>query len=353
MNYLRQVLVLRYSRDAGPLHVLFCMADHFEPGGAGISVETMNARVERWVRAYPLVAAGHRDSDGMPPRHTFFYPAEQYSPDLLERLAGLVRSGWGEIEVHLHHDRDSRAGFREKIEEFKARLLSHGLLGREVNTGTARYGFIHGNWALDNSAANGRWCGVSGELKILRETGCYADFTLPSAPSETQTRKINAIYYATGHPARAKGHDTGIDVRVGGREEGDIMLIQGPLALDWRRRKYGLLPRIEVGAITPANPGTAARARLWLARRIHVRGRPDWVVVKVHTHGAAEDEAEHLLGGGLGMLWSALETEFKGAASYRLHYVTARELYSIVKAAEEGLTGDPSTYRDYRLALPK
>ena len=311
----------------------------------------MIARVDRWVRSYPRVTAGHRDSDGMPPRHTFFYPAEQYAPELLDRLAVLVHGGWGEVEVHLHHDQDSSAGLREKIEEFKARLLSHGLLGRDVSSGEVRYGFIHGNWALDNSGAGGRWCGVRNELKVLRETGCYADFTLPSAPSITQTRKINAIYYATGDPGKAKGHDTGTDVQVGSREHGDIMLIQGPLALDWRRRKYGFLPRIEASAITPANPGTAARARLWLERRIHVRGRPDWVVVKVHTHGATEDEAEYLLGGGLGVLWGALESEFKGAAPYRLHYVTARELYNIVKAAEEGMTGDPSSYRDHRLRL--
>ena len=76
----------------------------------------------------------------------------------------------------------------------------HGLLARRRDTGELPYGFIHGNWALDNSRPDGRCCGVNNELAILRETGCYADFTLPSAPSPAQTAKINSIYYA-GHPS--------------------------------------------------------------------------------------------------------------------------------------------------------
>ena len=39
----------------------------------------------------------------------------------------------------------------------------------------ARFGFIHGNWCLDNSRADGRWCGLNNELILLRELGCYAD----------------------------------------------------------------------------------------------------------------------------------------------------------------------------------
>ena len=76
----------------------------------------------------------------------------------------------------------------------------HGLLACDRRTGRPAYGFIHGNWALDNSRPDGRWCGVNNELDVLRETGCYADFTFPSAPSPTQPRKINSIYYAVDDP---------------------------------------------------------------------------------------------------------------------------------------------------------
>jgi hypothetical protein len=40
---------------------------------------------------------------------------------------------------------------------------------------------------------------------------------------------------------------------------------------------------------------------------------------------------------------------FPNGARYRLHYVSAREMYNIVKAAEAGCTGDPSAFRDFEI----
>ena len=36
----------------------------------------------------------------------------------------------------------------------------------------------------------------------------------------------------------------------------------------------------------------------------------------------------------------------------QLHYVTAREMANIVRAAEDGATGNPHAYRDYWLPRP-
>jgi len=134
------------------------------------------------------------------------------------------------------------------------------------------YAFIHGNWALDNSRPDGRWCGVNNELDILRETGCYADFTFPSAPSPTQTRKINSIYYAVDDPARPKSHDWGIDVGRGPAPVNGLLLIQGPLLLDWRRRKWGLLPGVENGCIQGNQIPTIRRLETWLRARVQGQG---------------------------------------------------------------------------------
>ena len=65
------------------------------------------SRVQQWVEQYPPLFEGFRDADGRPPRHTFFYPIEQYRPEHLERLGELVAAGFGEVEVHLHHDADT------------------------------------------------------------------------------------------------------------------------------------------------------------------------------------------------------------------------------------------------------
>ncbi len=213
---------------------------------------------------------------------------------------------------------------------------------------TIKSGFIHGNWALDNSREDGRWCGVNNELEVLRDTGCYADFTLPSAPSDTQTRKINSIYYAKDTP-RPKSHDIGFDVKIGIVPAGDLMIIQGPLALNWKRRKWGILPKLENGEISLNNPPTAERIDLWIKQRIGVKGRQGWIFVKVYTHGAQDDNLKDEHFRNLDSMFGYLETRYNDGTNYRLHYVTAREMYNIVKAAEAGEGGEPGEYRDYVL----
>ena len=350
-GWLRQA-VRRRAPVAGPVHVMFCFVDHFEPAWRGADLAAQRARVERWCRDYPAMARRHVDADGRPPQHTFFYPEEEYLPEHLDRISALCADGFGEIEVHLHHDNDTPANFRRTLDRF-ARVLHerHGALPRDPLDGRLRFGFIHGNWCLDNSRADGRWCGLDNELELLRELGCYADFTLPSAPSDTQTRTINSIYYATDDPLRPRSHDHGTAVRVGGGAVGDLMIIQGPLGLSWSRRR--LLPRIENSDVRAACPPTPARVDAWVRAGIHVQGRPEWVFVKVHTHGTQEADMDTLLGGPVDAMHDYLEQAYNDGQRYVLHYVTARETYNIIKAAEDGRAGDPGRYRDYLLPAPR
>lgn len=341
-------------KPKGPVHVLFCFVDHFEPQWGKASYEVEVARVSAWRERYAALAARHRDADGKPPVHSFFYPEEEYRPEHLDQLTALCREGYGEIEVHLHHDHDTPDGLREKITRFVETLRTrHDAISVHPRSGRPIFGFIHGNWALDNSRPDGRWCGVKNEIKVLAELGCYADFTLPSAPSATQTRKINSIYYATGNPQRTKSHDDGVDVEAGRSASGDLMIVQGPLALDWRRRKWGVLPSIENADVRSAQPPSESRVDLWVRQHIHVRGRPDWVFVKVHTHGTQEADIEALTGEPVDRMFSYLESAYNDGANYVLHYVSAREVYNIVKAAEAGHSGSPSAYRDFILPRPE
>jgi hypothetical protein len=332
-------------RVRGPIHLIVCLADHFEPAWRAPSYEVECARVALWRERYPALAGRHADADGLPPQYTFFYPEEQYRPEHLDVLADLRRRRLADVEIHLHHHNDTAEGLREKLLRFKYLLNErHGLLRRNPSTGEIEYGFIHGNWALDNSRRDGICCGVNNELTVLRETGCYADFTLPSAPSDTQTRKINSIYYAVDDPLRPKSHDTGIDVRVGGGPSADLLMVQGPLTLDWGRR---LLPKIENGELSADHPPSPRRADLWVRRHIHVKGRPEWVFLKVHIHGANERNAAMLFGGPLDRTLSHLESVYNDGRRYRLHYVTAREMYNIIKSAEAGMEGDPNHFRSF------
>ena len=332
---------------------MFCFVDHFEPAWGKVDMAQQRARVDRWCTDYRRLAGAHRDADGRPPQHTFFYPEEEYAEEHLDKLSALCRDGFGEIEIHLHHDNDTPENFVATISRFNTLLHErHGALSRDPQSGQLSFGFIHGNWCLDNSRADGRWCGINNELILLKELGCYADFTLPSAPSETQTRMVNAIYYATDDPARPKSHDVGVPVRVGGTPSGDLLMVQGPLGINWRERHRGIVPRVENADVRRACPPTPTRVDGWVRTGIHVEGRPEWIFIKVHTHGTQERDMDTLLGDSAHAMHQHLEQAYNDGKNYVLHYVTAREVYNIIKAAEAGLSGNPDGYRDYVLPRP-
>ncbi len=342
----------RAGRRERTLEVMFCVADHFEPGVGRPGPDAEVRRVEHWVRGYPELVSEFHDADGRPPRHTFFFPAEEYRPELIGPLGELVRAGYGELEVHLHHDNDTAEGLRATLQEFAARLRGHGHLGSHRADGSARFGFVHGNWALCNSRPDGRWCGVNDELSVLSECGCYADFTSPSAPSPTQARRINSIYYATDDPRRPRSHDGGAEVRVGGGPVGDLMLVQGPLALTWRPRRLRPVPILETGNLDVDGAAAASRVAAWVNARVCVAGRPNWAFVKAYMHGCNESNWPALFGPRLKELHRGLAERCNDGRRCRLHYVTAREMYNIIKAAERGLGGEPSQYRDLEIAPP-
>ena len=128
-------------------------------------------------------------------------------------------------------------------------------------------------------------------------------------------------------------------------------MITGPLALTHKRN--GVRPgiRLENGAITGDDPPTAARVKTWIDQAIHVDGRPEWVFVKVHTHGAIESTAASLLGDGGRALHEALRDRARTERA-ALHYVTAREMYNVARAAMAGETGNPNLYFDYVIPPP-
>jgi hypothetical protein len=189
---------------------------------------------------------------------------------------------------------------------------------------------------------------VDNELTILRETGCYVDMTMPSAPSPTQTPIINSIYYAVDRPG-PRSHDTGTPAGTSPVPEGGLLLVQGPLLLDWGRRRLGILPRVENGCLQASQPPTPARVRLWTRARVQVPQRPDWFFVKLHAHGAPENAHEVLLGEPAERFHQALADEAARNPRFHYHYVTAREMYNLVKAAEAGWTGSVAAALDYEL----
>jgi len=327
-------------------HLIFTFVDHFEPESA--------EHVEAWVRRYPEAVGGFADADGRPPRHTWFYDGEDAS--VLDAMGGLCRRGFGEIELHLHHSNDTSDGLREKLERRKRIYAEHGALIFFAPQRAMGFGFIHGKWSLDNSRGDA-YCGVNDELIVLREAGCYADFTFP-AWGRMQPRKCCGIYYATDDPERPKSYDTGVDVEVGREGAGDLMIIQGPGRLSGIPVRIGRLPgaawladRLWLTCAVDAHLRPAPlRVDRWVGANVHVKGRPEWVFVKVHMHGARPANYGAYFDFNAGLLHRYLAERYNNGVEWKLHYVTAREAYNIIKAAEAGETGDPNGFRDYALA---
>ncbi len=332
-------------KQGGARHVLFALCDHYEPlhGSAPLSVG--NDRVDVWAQRYPALGE-FRDSDGRPPRHGWFFPGEEYQPHFLDQLATLSRAGFGEVELHLHHDGDTRESLAPRIREHLATFARHGHVSRTAS-GDPRWAFIHGNWSLANGRPDGKWCGVDDELPMLHELGCYVDLTFPSAPDPCQPNKVNQIYWPIGDLTRRRSYDRGEPARVGSAYDDRLLMITGPLAI--ARKGRGV--RIENGALTGDDPPSDARVRTWLAQDIHIAGRPDWVFVKVHTHGAIENTAASLLGDGGRALHRALREQVIERGD-ELHYVTAREMFNVARAAMDGHAGNPNAFFDYVIAPP-
>jgi hypothetical protein len=127
------------------------------------------------------------------------------------------------------------------------------------------------------------------------------------------------------------------------------MLVQGPLLLNWALRKWGLLPRIENGCLQGNQPPTGQRVDLWLKAHVQVPARPDWFFVKLHTHGANEANQPVLLGEPMVGLHRHLADRAAEDPQFHYHYVTAREMYNLARAAEAGWQGSVDGARDFEL----
>jgi hypothetical protein len=127
-------------------------------------------------------------------------------------------------------------------------------------------------------------------------------------------------------------------------------MIQGPLALNFsiEGRTWPFL-RIENGGLTSANPPTQNRLHLWRKAQITVKGRPDWIFIKLYCHGMDPRDRDCLLGEPMRRFLRDLTLGARESREYAVHFVTAREMVNIVLAACDGLGGDPGEYRDYVL----
>jgi hypothetical protein len=266
-------------------------------------------------------------------------------------LAEHCHAGWGEVEIHLHHGMhhpDTADNTRQSLTEHRDRLaFRHRCLAVQEGSTRPAYAFVHGNFALANSAG-GYFCGVDSEMQILAETGCYADFTMPSGIwHRAQIAKTNSVYECALPLDQSAPHRKGHDLAVGRVPKAFPLIVQGPLVTDLQRSVRSARPVLENGAITGANPPTLHRLGLWKQAQVSVVGRPDWLFIKVFCHSMNPTQKDAVIGDTFRNFLSAL---VDGAAERKemLHFVSAREMANILLAACDGREGNPGDFRDYR-----
>ena len=350
--YFRDALSGRYSHADKTTDLFFLMCDHWEPGYGDRNV---NAAVD-WLARYKEIAVDHLDSDGRRFQYTWFYPVDNIEEPVLRQLSQAAFEGFGEVEVHWHHGHNSSEIYENDLVNGLALFTKYGALVDTLGA-APRWTFIHGNWSLDGSIPGK--CGVPDEIAIMQRHGCYADFTFPAPGTVGQPSTINRIYYIEETPA-AKSYDKGVEARVGVNGSGFLMF-PGPLALDYRNP----LILIENTAIDDSEATgfsgalrkpdnyrdyfRPSRIQVWNDVHIGVAGKPEWVFVKAHAHGM--QNTEELLGGQLDAMLDELE-KYCAERNIRLHYVTAREAFNVVKAVEQQLPGPPTEHYDLVVPAP-
>src|SRR6185369_9247431 len=144
-------------------------------------------------------------------------------------------------------------------------------------------------------------------------------------------------------------HRKGPELKVGDVPQLPILLT-GPLVFDFSRRRYGLpVPRLDNGVLSHNYPLTNYRFDQWRRANIGVRGRPDWVFVKLFCHGFLPGDESTVIGEDLTRFFGSLVELGEQSGSFKIHFATAREAFNIVMAAVDGRDGEPGLYREYRL----
>jgi len=319
-------------------HVFFMIADHHEPSGRGLK-GAENSKL--WCDNFKKTFEGIKDDFGNNIQWSWFYPYDHKNKLVVFNLNELVYGGWGEIEFQWHHGPDTNETLPSKLVDAIA-WFNH--LGCMLSTGKnpkSNFGFVHGNWSLDNSRENNKWCGVTRELDILKKNGCYADFTFATFGTKAQPSKINSIYYAKDTD-ESKSYNNGIDAQVG-LKNNDFLIFQGPITFDWHNFEF------DCAALETTSLPQKHRIKNWLKHAPIVKGRPEWVFLKTYSHAF---QSQHEV---ISEQFKEMLFELKRVCKEKklsLHFVTAREAYNMVKAAEAGHNGNPELYRDFLIKKP-
>ncbi|MDR1383837.1 MAG: hypothetical protein LBJ67_08350 [Planctomycetaceae bacterium] len=341
-RWVPRYLLMGASQETVPdseKHLIFVMVDHYEHFAGGVIPQAVeNNRI--WCEKFRQISDKYRDNYGNKFRYTWFYPYDHHIDGIMYELSDMALHGYGEVEMHWHLPTDGTINpqtYPQKLHEALEWYHQFGAMITEEETPRTAFAYVSGNWDLDASQTP-KSNGLTNQITVLHKSGCYADFTFSTINSNSQPRKINSIYYVVDDPNKPKSHDTGIDAKIGKQPtENQFMIFEGPTTINWHGR-------LEYGAIESDLRFKPERIPKWMEANIHVKGRPEWVFVKVYSHGAQSQKI--VLAHDMEYMLQSLQ-QYSKEHKIQLHFMTAREAYNVVKAAESGKSGNPEDYRDF------
>ncbi|HRH45794.1 MAG TPA: hypothetical protein PKY82_29400, partial [Pyrinomonadaceae bacterium] len=145
-------------------------------------------------------------------------------------------------------------------------------------------------------------------------------------------------------------HRKGNSVAVCGNKPLLPLIFTGPLVFNWTRKIKGLpVPRLDDGALVHNQPMDIARFNRWISANVTVKGRPEWIFVKLYCHGFFDHDQDACIGEGAKRFFSEIIENGEKTGKYKVHFASASEAFNLVLAAIDGKKGEPNDFRNYRL----
>ena len=187
-GYIKHEIVKIFEKEYAnvPTEIMLILVDHHE-------IKKNLKKEEDFIIKLRKLSDRHIDSDGKKFQYTFFYVYDGFNLDIARAISKICALGYGDVELHWHMANETSESYRAKLKDAKRKFSEVGAL--TTIEGNNAFAFIHGNWNLDNTpSTSGSVSGVTNELDLLREEGCFADFTFPAFGTPAQPIIVNYIY---------------------------------------------------------------------------------------------------------------------------------------------------------------
>ncbi|MFH1894272.1 MAG: hypothetical protein ABIK83_16500 [Candidatus Zixiibacteriota bacterium] len=301
-----------------------------------ITAETDTIAMEQGLDSLAGVISNYTDSDSSIFRITF---ASRADSTRLKLLSDFCKSGLGEVEYLLRSEFDTAFDAGQMLDDDLDILKSFGwakTVDSEVCFTVLRERPV--SLRLDRE--------ICSSLSQLAAQGCYFDLSESDRHSTSRLTSVNSIYLVSTRLDDAGLYSDKCELVAGKLGRGRLLVIDSPLLIDWSDWRDVYVPFVDDGKLTPGILADSRRVNSWIRADVHVTGQPNWIFVKLVIDSLLNVEpASHLIASIDRMLEYLQRLPNDG--QYRVHFVTAREMYNIARAAEAGMSGNADDFRDY------